>query len=222
MIGSWYRSVMQQKADSFKYTRQVIITIIAAAVLVGGFFGYRLYSVYQAKEVHKIFAHAMEEYGKAQANPELWSEVEMAFQVGHEQAGSSNLAPYFKAFQAEALLQQDKLDQAVVIMDEMISALSQESPLHTAYKTKRALMKMDLEDSAMQEAGLQELTEIANDAKALNNDSARYYLGLYHWAQDNVQKAREAWDPLIELQYHEKHAKSPWAQLAQDKLEHTS
>ncbi len=76
---------------------------------------------------------------------------------------------------------------------------------------------MDADESDIQKQGLDDLQRIANDTVRADRDMALYYLGLYYWSQEDVDKARTVWSELLPLVTAE--PASPWAQLAAQKIE---
>ena len=83
-------------------------------------------------------------------------------------------------------LQQGKIADACAIFESVIAALPKDSPVLPLYKTKRALMKLDMPEAAKQAEGLEELRQLAADKTNKNSDVAQYYLGLYYWARNDL------------------------------------
>jgi tetratricopeptide (TPR) repeat protein len=186
---------------------------------VGSFFVYKRSVIQDEQAAQKFFAECIEEYGRImQEKGGDWAAVEKAFAVGFERHKKATLAPHFLAFQAEALVRQNKLPEAVALMDKVIQSFSPNSPLYGLFATKRALMKIDSADELAHDAGLQELTQLAGDVHNISNDEAQFHLGLYHWTKNDIEKAQQIWQPLIELAKTDNKNSSVWAQYAQMKL----
>jgi len=194
---------------------------IGAGVLViilGIFFGWRMYVSYREESAHAAFAQQLDLYNQAKAGKNTWANVEMAFKVAHSQHSGSYLAPYFLAFQADALVQQQKTTEALMVMNTMLDALPHSSPFYGLYAGKRALIKLDSNEQTVQQEGLQELTALAQDVHNVHNDMAQFYLASYNWSKNNVDQARQLWQSLADANKQAAIA-SPWATMAADKLE---
>jgi cytochrome c-type biogenesis protein CcmH/NrfG len=92
------------------------------------------------------------------------------------------------------------------------------SPLIALYEMERALIQLDSADDKFQQAGLQTLQALADDKNNTHRDSAQYYLGNYYWAHNDVDKAHDIWQKLVDEQRDEKLAPSPWVQQVQQQL----
>lgn len=189
------------------------ITLIAGL----GVWGYRWHRTGREQKAQEAFSSCVREFERAEQDQNLWGNAELVFRLGYEQNKSSSLAPYFLAFQAEALLHIDKRAEALSCMAKAVAALSTSSPVYNAYATKLALMKMDAPEPETQQQGLSELTKLAQNTNNNSRDMALYYLGLYYWTSDDLVKARETWNDL--LPFAEGEFASPWARLALHKVE---
>jgi hypothetical protein len=194
----------------------VVLTCSALSFTV-----YKMHINSREQAAQKTFSECLEEYYKmvGGAKIEQWQEIERAFAVGYERHKSANLAPYFLAFQAEALVQQKKQTEALVLMDKLLAALSKSSPLYSNYATKRALMKLDLADEAQQKVGLEELTLLAHDKHNNAKDVALFYLGHYFWSNNDVVAAKKEWTELAAINGKDSKYPSVWAQMADMKLQ---
>lgn len=190
---------------------------IGVLLLFGALYiGYRWYVVSREETVQKIFSSAVAEFNKAKTAEQL-DAMAIEFKSGHDAYESSHLAPYFTAYEVDALLDQGKKVEALVALDSVISSLSSSNPLINLYKTKRALLKFDSEDAAIEAAGLAELQALAQDKKNKDRDMAQFYLGLYYFSADEVVDAKKVWVELVEQNTDAKNS-SPWAEQAQEKL----
>jgi predicted Zn-dependent protease len=200
--------------------RLLSIGAMITAALAVSYWGYQLYAGNREKNAQKELAACMELYEKAAGAGEmatLWPSVEMACKLGHERYSGSSLAPYFLSYQADALIKQNKMDEAITIMNEMVHALSPRSPLYHVYATKHALMQMDATDNAVRAAGLLALEKLAADTNNEQRDEALYYLGLYHWHNNDASQAKEAWQTLMSLPGSPEY-NSPWISLVTERL----
>lgn len=200
--------------------RGVFIATALTLVFGSAIWGYRLYSINRERNAQKTLSECIEQYQRAAAGGKgtMWSTVEMACKLGHDQHAGSTLAPYFLAYHVDALLAQNKKDEALTIMQDMMRSLSTSSPLYYLYATKQSLMQMDAADAAVQQAGLQRLEQLAADANNIQKDMALYYLGAYHWYNDNRDAAKDAWQKIVTLPSDSEEHASPWATFVKERL----
>lgn len=192
--------------------------VLVALIATGGFWGYKKYVMHREQAAQKVFADCMHEYTMVLAGNGTWENVEELSRVGYEDHKNSNLAPYFLALQADALLAQNKQEEAAKIFDTLLTSLPKKSPLYSLYATKRALINIDRGESAgAATMGLEQLKALADDTKNLQRDVALYYLGLYYWSENSIQEAQKAWQELIDMQQDQK-VPSPWAARAREKM----
>lgn len=169
-----------------KSLQQNINAAVGALVLVGllaaGWYGYNWYSSSKEQTAYKDLAESLDAYSKMRQGmghgEEKWSDLERGFREGAQRSGSSKLHPYFLVFQADALSEQGKHQEALALMDKAVPLISKKNPLYYLYAIKRALMKTDAADDAMQKQGRQELAHLAQDTANPLQDMARYYAGL--------------------------------------------
>jgi tetratricopeptide (TPR) repeat protein len=198
----------------------LVIGAFGIIVLLGLWWGYSQFAGQKEKEAQKTLASCIELYDQAIGASETsvpWSTVETACKRAYDEYSSSNLAPYFLAYQAEALVKQNKTDEAVTVMTSMIKSMSKSSPLYYVYATKLALVEIDSNDSTIHAQGLKRLEELAADTNNQQRDEALYYAGLYYWQLNDQIKAKEAWQTLAELSTNPENA-SPWMQLVAERL----
>ena len=196
------------------YMNYLFIVLGIAAVAGAGYFGYRWYIVSREQSAQVMFAECLREYEKGVRERQTWADIQALWAAGYARHTQSSLAPYFKAFEANSALKQDKKAEAVALLDAALSLVAASSPLYTVYATKRALINIDLGN----EAGLQELEKLAYDKNNIQRDVALYYLGLYHWSKNNIEDAKEAWETLTALPDSPAQA-TLWTALAEQKLQ---
>ena len=205
---------------------QLLINILFVAVILGGgsWYGYRYYSLQKEEAATTILDDCLNEYQTAAQGKTSWATVTAMCEAGYEKYKNSGIAPYILAVEIDALLHDQKNEEALKVLERMIASLAHESPLRAPYQLKYALLKMDMlqekmNDPQFSEAGLQELQALAYDTKNMYADAALYYLGLYYFSNENEEKAREVWKTLI-TNYDTHSAeleKSPWVTLAKAK-----
>lgn len=203
----------------FQYTRPLSI-ILAAGMLIGGsFYGYRWNNERKEKNAQKMFADCMHDYAKAQKDSKWWSHAEQLFKLGYEENSSTNLAPYFLVYQADALVHQGKQEEAVRVMDEAMKKMPRSSSVYTLYETKHALMHLDMPAEKDKQAGLTKLIALSKDDQNIFRDQALYYVGLYHWSKNDLMQAKQIWQELAAMQSSARADRSPWAAMAEQKIQ---
>jgi predicted negative regulator of RcsB-dependent stress response len=217
-LTSWYQRVLGNQKQRAVYAQYALIAFGASVIITGLFFGYRWYVVYREREAQAVLADYIY---KAQTTPNAsLAAMEQLFQEGAQKESSSHLEPYFLVFQANTLVKEGKLDEAIGIMEKAISHMSKDNVLLSLFEVKRALMQMDSTIAETQQAGLTKLTELAHNTANQYADMALYFLGHYYWSVNNLEEAKKIWQELIELQSKEQMgAPSPWVQLAHMKLQ---
>ncbi|BDC34638.1 hypothetical protein Noda2021_05960 [Candidatus Dependentiae bacterium Noda2021] len=142
--------------------------------------------------------------------------------AGYEKNKSTGLAPYFLGIRADALVEQGNYQEALALLESMTNSLPTSSALYYPYKTKYALIKLDHVDDQEKTAALNELQSLAYDASNSNADYALYYLGEYFWQNNETEQAVKTWRDLEStFKSDTKNGQSPWALLAQYKLQQT-
>lgn len=197
--------------------------LVALAVLgIGGFAAVYFYSDWKVQveqNAQIAFSSIVEEVQKAsQEGPADWQHIEQEAEHAITQHSRSHLVPYFFALQAQALIEQDKKDQAMTVMETMLSKLSTSSPLYYLFQIKLARMKFSNE--ATQQDGLLLLQKLADNNKNPYQDEALFYLGKFYEQQQDYEKARALWNQLIYAFSSESAlGKSPWVDQAQQQLQ---
>jgi len=142
-----------------KLAKDTIIMAVLLGVAVGGFYLYKYYTHSKEATAQKVLSECLEEYERAAGGMGSWYDVEVALEMGYEQNSGSNLAPYFLAYKADAMLEQDKKKEALEVMKEALEKMLPTDDLYGVYNLKFALIKLD-SDTEKQE-GLALLQEIA-------------------------------------------------------------
>jgi hypothetical protein len=205
----------EKKGDKLSHYSMIAVGAIIFFVIL--FYAYQWYVVSREQTVQKIFSEQVIEFKKAHSPEQLESMV-VDCKSGHDQYASSRLAPYFTAYEVDALLKLGNKTEALASLDGLIASLSSSNPLIHLFKTKRALLKFDIDDAATQKAGLKELQQLAQDVHNKDQDLAQFYLGLYYYGTDDLANAKKVWQDLIELSLDSKNP-SPWAEQAKQRLE---
>lgn len=197
MVMSYIQSLWHELT---KTTTMKLITAVVVVGLIGAgaVAGYSWYRSYHEKNAQQAFTRAFSLFEDALSREKgaAWDDVERAFAAAARDNAGSDLAPYFFAFQAEAVARQGKHDQARDLMTLAMKNMPSSSPLASFYAIKMALMKIDAADAVIAQEGMKELQVLALDVKNAQQDMALYYAGLLSWlAGDDVQ-AKNYWDML--------------------------
>lgn len=188
--------------------------------LGGGFYYYRATLNQQEEQAYAVLADCLAEYEQASAGASDWKDVTDMCQAGYQKHSTSKVAPYILDIEVDALLAQDKKEEAVEKLNLMISKVGDHSPLYPLYKLKLGLLKTDVSDEAVKKDGLRDLEQLAADTHNNYRDVAQYYLGSYYRQNGQQEKAVQVWKELIALNENlsDRSATSPWAAMAQEKI----
>jgi tetratricopeptide (TPR) repeat protein len=199
-----------------RYKTVLIITGVVVGLSIGGGVYWYMARTKQQELAQATLSEVLNETIRAQQNAELWPEIEVAARTGYQQYSSTSLAPYFLAVQADALIQQNKNSEALVLMNESLSKLSQSSPLYFLYATKQARVMLDSEDEQVKTQGLEQLISLSKNNNNLQKDETLYYLGSHYLNNGENAKAINAFNEIIELTKNQTDYPSPWTRLAQE------
>lgn len=225
MIGNNLMNAWKIKMDRFNDYAQKNLTVIGAGlsvllVLAGGWYGYSYFLNQKEEAAHTILVDCFAEYEQALQGKAQWADVAKMCQAGYEKFSHTKVAPYILGVEVDALLADHKSQEALEKLDLMIAHIPADSSLFAPYKMKQALLRFDMPDSALHEQALHDLEKLADDSHNLYNDAAQFYLGLYYRNQGDQSKALKVWSKLASLNdaISDKQGQSPWAALAQEKM----
>lgn len=202
-----------------KNNPQYVGAALACMLLAGGgIFYYRSNAIKQEEAAYAVLSDCLAEYDQAAAGASEWKDVSAMCQAGYEKYSNTKVAPYILDIQADALLAQDKKEEAMEILSMMLSKVGGNSPLYSLYKLKLGLLKTDIAEQA--NAGLQDLEQLAADTHNQYRDVAQYYLGSYYREHGQKEKAVTVWKDLVAMNENlsDKQSGSPWAAMAQEKM----
>lgn len=203
--------------------KNIIYVGVAVGLLVlaaGSWYGYRYMGIQKEQAAYTILADCMTQFEQASQGKASWADVATMCQAGYEKFKDTKVAPYIIAIQVDALLAEQKQQEALDLLNVMITKIGTSSPLYPLYALKQALLKIDMTDTALNESGLKELEKLAADTNNIYNDAAQFYLGFYYKTHNNDQKAKEVWTNLVAINdaVTDEQARSPWASMAQEKM----
>lgn len=216
---------IKQESSYMKYARALFGIVVGVALLGSAYWGYFSYKTSQEKQAQKILSECIEQFERASypgSMGSLWPSVEMACQLGYEQHSSSSLAPYFLAYEADALLAQKKDNEAIAVMGNMMNLLSSDSPLYDMYATKYALMQLDAADEKTHVDGLNALQALGSKESNKQKDIALYYLGSYYESVNDIAAAKNTWEQLVAIESPDAEYASPWIAHVKERLNQLS
>ncbi|MFZ5954392.1 MAG: hypothetical protein ACOYT8_04830 [Candidatus Dependentiae bacterium] len=228
-MSNYYQNNSEKKFDFSSLTSEKNVSIaltalVAIGLLIGGWFWYRSYTLSQVQAAQKVLSSCLAEYEKVRAGGSLaqWQTLDAMCSAGYEKHKNSPVAPYFLAIQADAFLAQGKINEALALLDKMVTGLPTMSPMYYLYQTKKALVGLDQDEDTLKQSALNELEKLAYNNDNPNADYALYYLGEYYWHEKKIDQARQVWQDLeTRFKSDSKNGQSPWAVLAQYKLQQT-
>ncbi len=215
-----FRSYFNNLQKTVHQHQKMVGSIIGVVALsMSGTYAYHYFDKKNEQAASVILEDCLHEYQEAQQAKKSLDDVALMCQAGYDKFSKTKVAPYILAVLVDVLLEQKKLPEAHEKLALMMSHLPGHSPLYNLYELKSALLKLDLDDPALQTSGLQELERLAANTSNIYNDEAQFYLGLYYRQQGNSGRAKEVWSQLIAVNEHaDEQGRSPWASLAQEKM----
>jgi predicted negative regulator of RcsB-dependent stress response len=194
-----------------------LITGILLAVLLV-FAGYSFFEKRKSQHAYTSLMECLITFDEAlESESPNWDNVTALCTKQKEIHRSSSLAPYFDLVCSDALLKKGANAEALETVKNAAHSV-QNNEIAPLIKLKHALMLLDSDDQLVAEAGLQKLTLLAQDTHSRIHDMVLYQLGRYFFAMHENEKAKNTWKQLIEQAELNTAAPSPWAALAQQKL----
>jgi tetratricopeptide (TPR) repeat protein len=190
-------SSLQDPRTYTQYIRYALLGIAFVALGILAFVGHGWYVASRERAAEKdLSAYVAQYYGALNSAEVQWGQVASLFEVGYLQHTSSLLAPYFLAYQADALLQEGNTQKALEVMQQMLDKLPESSPFYALFRMKYNLIILDQPEHPEHQAALIALHEIGSDKTNAIFEAALFYLGRYHFVHNNVQEAKEIWQEL--------------------------
>jgi len=195
-------------------TREIAYGVGTLIVLGAGVYGYVYYKEQARDAAQVVLAQALDDMKKAQEGGTEWSDVELAAIAGYKNHPSTAISDYFGAIKAQALLRQNKYEQALAAIDETVKKLSPTNYLHDLYAILKARMMLRLENNEQSAQAINTLTSISQSTKSMFQDMALYYLHEHYKAVSEIEKAASMLNQL-KSRFTNPEAPSPWALLAE-------
>ena len=136
-----------------RYKKEFVTGLIALFVFILFFIGYGFYKDSVQKKAHESFVRALKIYeakviGEDEKDDNLdlsfefftsdnekWTKVEKVFNKGFEENKGSGIAPVFLAYKSEALLNLNKLDEAIKVLQKA-AEMMKKTTAKTYYQVK--------------------------------------------------------------------------------------
>lgn len=203
------------------HIKQITISVLVVVLCAGLFIIYILWSMHRDTVAQRAFGPLIDVYTTTMGDKDAqWDEFIKKCDQEYKNNARSHMAPYFLAYQAQALIEQNKKSEALAILDTIVNTYN-DIPLLHLYKTMRALIKLDMPEQTVQKTGQDELVALAYNKKNQFRDTALFYLGRYYWVHDDVEQARNVWQDLVNEQQDERTMPSAWLDQAQEYLKIT-
>lgn len=201
-----------------KYMRFISVIALTFFVFFLLYVGYSFFEKRKSQHAYTSLMECLIAFDETlEAESPHWDNVIALCTKQKEMHKSSALAPYFDLLCSDAFLKQNSPKEALeTIQHAAFSVKNNEiAPL---IKLKHALMLLDSTDKQLAEEGLQRLTALAQDTHSKTHDLVLYQLGRYFFAIGENEKAKDAWKKLTAQVELNSTSPSPWATLAQQKL----
>ena len=242
--------------DIFKgfaaYKLHALVITLMVTLLGGGYFLYDSYKEGIEVKAHADFIEAMQFFdarvegdfrGAASEDVESfdtaekkWSKVVEVFDDAYVKNKKAAIAPMFLTHKAEALINLNRLDEAIEVLKAALS-MHFPSTLKQFYLLKFALMQVDSE--SYRSEGLEILealtdehqfidlikkTSIGDSVKLPNDknyvhDLALFRLGEHYWFTKRFDQSKNYWNRLLIKYGKETKNPSVWADKAMEKLQ---
>lgn len=202
------------------YRKQVLLSL--AVVGLGGalFVGYTYYQNQRDMQASKALQAAVNVF-RAQASSAgdeaQWQAVAKTFEAGYSEHKGATIAASFLAYQADALLNAGKAEEAVEVLRLAVKKMSVKAVCQ-AYQLKLALVLLDSSREELQKEGLEQLQAIAQADKNVMHEQALYYLGMFYWVRQNFEEAKNYWQQYM-IKYGADKGNVQFAEKVREKLE---
>jgi predicted negative regulator of RcsB-dependent stress response len=194
---------------------------VIAAVLIGGYYYVRVYRVEQDARAHATLTEVLAEVTRAATKPDAWQDVEIAARTAYRQHTSSDIAPYFLAIEADALIEQGKLVEGTELLKKAVSSMPAKAPLTDLYALKLARLELSAQEESARKDGIAALEKLAANDKSLVHDEAMFRLGKAYAQELRADDAKKTFEQLVATYKESKEpaAQSVWAGLAQEQID---
>lgn len=184
-----------------------VVILVGVGVVAGlTWWGYSTYRVTVNEKAQLALAVRLDQFEKVaaakDAAAEQWQAVAQGLSTDFNEHKSSDLAPFFLTFEAEALHRAGKAADAIALLNKALDTMGVSNPLYYLYKIKAVLLAQDA----------QQLQELAADVHNPHRGYALYEVWHQAWVAGNREAAAAALTKLMALG-------GQWAMLAQSQQE---
>lgn len=224
---------IERAVDFALENKKVVISGALALILgSGGMVFYRWHATSLAQQAHKTLIETLQvfeapiqkvtdkpsEQAQFHSATEKWTQIASLCADAHDRFKRTTLAPFFLVYQAEALLNLKKHDEALPLLQQA-QAQMRSQPLKDFMNVKVALVGMDCSAQALQQEGFLQLKRLAENADHTAHEFALYNLGLYFWNNKEFAQAKNYWQQML-VKYAQNDARSggAYTELVKQKL----
>ena len=188
--------------------RVKFVVILVGVGLVAGltWWGYSSYRGTVNEKAQLALAVRLDQFEKVvaakDATAEQWQAIAQGLSADFSEHKSSDLAPFFLTFEAEALHRAGKAADAIALLNKALDQMGAGNPLYYLYKIKAVLLAQDTK----------QLQELAADVRNPHRGYALYEVWYQAWVAGDREAADAALTKLMALG-------GQWAMLAQSQQE---
>lgn len=170
----------------------MLAACIVAVLIGVSWFTYTWYMIDQAKKTQILLSECLDEYQKTlESKDPLWSELVVMNDLATQQSHFVPMKPYLLVMKAQALARQGLIAQAVDIMSQAESMIPQCVPYKALYVLTKSLMQLDAQDDLLQQQGLVQLKQLAYDTKNVFRDAALFHLAAYYQVHNELTEVAD-------------------------------
>lgn len=229
-IFSYYKNLSEQY--SARYVREFTIGVALLVILGGGYFLNSWYTKRREEKAFDAFSELIVSIEQAEQsvqslNPtkdkekihQAYNDALILLDALYQEHMGSYLAPYFLALKSELVFKQNNdYKESLHLLDQALAGMDKKSSIGSLFYMKRIKMGLDSQDTKVQEDALKNLEQLATDTTSILQQEAQYLLGLYFIANNEIEKAQEVLNKLVDSNDDSARIKSLWVKLAQEKL----
>ncbi|MGB8467475.1 MAG: hypothetical protein WCE21_00570 [Candidatus Babeliales bacterium] len=211
LIGSW----------TFLEKNRTYLLSAIGFLLLCAWGAHHYYSSSQRKEqaAYEAVAQLLSELDGAYQNPELWVEIENGAKTALMQFTNKPTRPYLQIIMAEALKEQNKIDDSYKLLDQAVAQLSLKSVFGGLFAAKAAALRLSSDQQAVREQGIALLEQLSRDSKNEHAAYATFLLAQYYDHAHENDKATPLYEQLAQSAKNKSEFElSPFAFIAQQRL----
>ena len=173
-----------ETSSLLSYKVKLMLAVCTVSMLIAvSWLAYTWYMVDQAKKTQILLSECLDEYQKTlESKTPMWSELVVMNDLAIQQAHFAPMKPYLLIMKAQALACQNEIEQAVDVMNQAESMISDRLPYKKFYMLTKSLMQLDAADGSLQQQGLAQLQQLAYDVTNVFRDAALFNLAAYYQA----------------------------------------